>query len=289
MRELQEQGKISSPAKIQNSISTIETREPTVDSTISYAVALLKHYGFELRGYTAEELINLWLRNYPANWVRLAVIEALYQGRYKAVSVEQFLAVWARRGQPIYRFNHEFERLISRKLPQNLAAFPNRRLTNQKPEPSLLPLTPSFPNLPEEARCVSAEGLSPRRERRGEREESSAISHASSAPTDQQETPPLATKPKEELTETSIEEDDQPQESLTDGGANSSYEADWSRCEAKKNPIHQFTPPPDSSDFYLKLKAVVVQQQEDILPKVITPLNDEGEAKSPPSRSDKNC
>jgi predicted lipoprotein with Yx(FWY)xxD motif len=95
-------------------------REPTTDSAVAYAVALLSHYGFELRGYKAEELVNLWLRNYQANWVRLGVIEALYQGRYKAVSVEQILAVWARRGQPIYRFNHEFERLISRKLPQNL-------------------------------------------------------------------------------------------------------------------------------------------------------------------------
>ena len=95
-------------------------RKITVDSAVAYAVALLSHYGFELRGYTARELVDLWLEKYQASWVRLGVIEALYQGRYKAVSVDQILSVWARRGQPSYRFNHEFERLISQKLPQSL-------------------------------------------------------------------------------------------------------------------------------------------------------------------------
>src|SRR5919202_5459180 len=117
--------------------------EPTTDPVIAYAVALLSHYKFELRGYTAQELVNLWLRNYPAIWVRLGVIEALYQGRYKAVSVEQILAVWGRRGQPIHRFNHEFERLISRKLPQKLAANRITRSTDLSLETSLSIFIPS--------------------------------------------------------------------------------------------------------------------------------------------------
>src|ERR671917_232976 len=111
--------------------------EPIKDSAVAYAVALLSHYGFELRGYKAQELVNLWLRSYPTKWIRLSVIEALYQGRYKAVSVEQILAVWARRGQPIYRFNHEFERLISRKLPQSLTARHNTARTDLSQEISL--------------------------------------------------------------------------------------------------------------------------------------------------------
>jgi len=52
------------------------------------ATALLVHYSFELPNDKAEELVSGWLRQYPANWVLLAVIEALYQGRYKSVSVD---------------------------------------------------------------------------------------------------------------------------------------------------------------------------------------------------------
>ena len=90
----------------------------TLDTTADFAVALLIHYSFDLGGCTAGELIDRWLNDYPANWVRLAVIEALYQGRYKAISVEQILAFWNRRGQAIYHFNHEFERLICGNFPQ---------------------------------------------------------------------------------------------------------------------------------------------------------------------------
>jgi len=85
-------------------------------------VALLSHYGFDLRGYTAEKLAFEWLSLYHEHWVRLAVIEALYQGRYKAVSVEQILTFWGRKQHPVFHFNHEFERLICRKLPRHLNA-----------------------------------------------------------------------------------------------------------------------------------------------------------------------
>ena len=90
------------------------------DSAVADAVALLSQYNFELKGYRASELVSQWLKTYSAVWIRLAVIEALYQGRYKAFSVEQILAGWARRDRPLYRFNHEFERLVCRKLPHNL-------------------------------------------------------------------------------------------------------------------------------------------------------------------------
>src|ERR687886_438358 len=132
-------------------------REPSTDSVVAYAVALLNHYKFELRGYTANELVNLWLRNYPANWVRMGVIEALYQGRYKAVSVEQILAVWGRRGQPIYRFTHEFERLISRKLPQNLTIPLNASSTQVSQDVNLQPLNPASPELTKELISVKEE------------------------------------------------------------------------------------------------------------------------------------
>lgn len=82
------------------------------------AVALLMHYSFDLGGYTAQQLIEHWLNDFSANWICSAVIEALYQGRYKAISVEQILAFWRRRDFASYHFNHEFERLICGNLPQ---------------------------------------------------------------------------------------------------------------------------------------------------------------------------
>ena len=84
------------------------------------AVALLNHYSFDLSGYSASELINRWQTQYPVNWLHLAVVEALYQGRYKAISVQQILTFWQRRGQAIYHFNMEFERLICSKFPESL-------------------------------------------------------------------------------------------------------------------------------------------------------------------------
>jgi hypothetical protein len=87
------------------------------DPVVACAAALLTHYSFDLGGSTAEKLMIQWQKEYPVNWLRLAVIEALYQGRYKAVSVAQILALWKRRGEALYHFNYEFERLICRNFP----------------------------------------------------------------------------------------------------------------------------------------------------------------------------
>jgi hypothetical protein len=216
-------------------------QEPNIDSAVvNYAIALLSHYGFELRGYTAEELVNLWLKNYPANWVRLAVIEALYQGRYKAVSVEQMLTVWCRRGQPVYRFNGEFERLISRKLPQNLTASLGTASTDLLQDYNLPLLTPC-------SQDTTVESQMP-----------------------QQDTLSDDTTIQEDFTQTAVPLDDEPPNTRTNATFSPTYEADWSRSEVTKQPIDQFTPQLDSSDFYLKLKAVV-QHQEGIAPIVATP------------------
>lgn len=87
------------------------------DAAAMIAETLLVHYSFDLGHLTAAELVDKWLKNYPARWLRLAIIEALYQGRYKSISVEQILACWQRRSKPIYHFNLEFEQLICGKLP----------------------------------------------------------------------------------------------------------------------------------------------------------------------------
>jgi hypothetical protein len=92
----------------------------TTNSSAQLAAKLLNHYSFDLSGYSASELLNLWQREYPLNWLHLAVIEALYQGRYKAISVQQILNMWKRREQASYHFNMEFERMICSKFPERL-------------------------------------------------------------------------------------------------------------------------------------------------------------------------
>ncbi len=99
------------------------------DLAVAQTVVLMSSYSFELQGYTLEELISKWLKNYHSTWIRLATIEALYLGRYKAISVEQIMGVWERLGEPKIHFGGEFERLICRKLPRHLVVAQN---SNQK-------------------------------------------------------------------------------------------------------------------------------------------------------------
>lgn len=100
--------------------------------TADLAIKLLILYSFDLSGYSAFELVDRWQQEYSGSWLHLAVIEALYQGRYKAVSVQQILKLWQRRGQAIFHFNMEFERLICSKFPQNLTSLPPPTLPEQK-------------------------------------------------------------------------------------------------------------------------------------------------------------
>lgn len=87
------------------------------------AATLLTYYGFDLHDQTVHDVVNEWLQNYQAGWIHSAIVEALYQGRYKGISVQQILSLWSRRGQPLRHFNHEFEMIICRALPYPDAAF----------------------------------------------------------------------------------------------------------------------------------------------------------------------
>ena len=89
---------------------------------LSMAAALLMHY-CGLSEETAWDYILDLAVDYPAAWIRLAVIEALYQGRYKTVSVSQILAIWQRRNKPLCHFGREFESIITVPL-QNLPRTP---------------------------------------------------------------------------------------------------------------------------------------------------------------------
>lgn len=85
-----------------------ETSESQLQEMV---IDLLRHYSFETER-PLRLLVVTWMGVYPSSWVVKAIIEALYQGRYKVVSVEQILQIWQRRGQPIPHFNYEFERIV---------------------------------------------------------------------------------------------------------------------------------------------------------------------------------
>lgn len=94
--------------------------ELTQDLSLAQARSLIDSYAFDLGRDDAEKLLKYWLDLYHASWIRLATIEALYLGRYKAISIEHILSVWLRIGSPNPHFTYEFERLICRKLPKHL-------------------------------------------------------------------------------------------------------------------------------------------------------------------------
>lgn len=80
------------------------------------AAALMEGYRFELGGHDARQWVSLWLEFYRPSWIRDAVVEALYQGRYKSVSVRQILELWNRRSQPIRHVTYEFEAAVCREF-----------------------------------------------------------------------------------------------------------------------------------------------------------------------------
>ena len=73
---------------------------------------LLTSYSFEVESYQTKAVVAGWLAEFGPVWVSHAITEALYQGRYKLISVDQILRLWQRRGQPIRHFNREFESII---------------------------------------------------------------------------------------------------------------------------------------------------------------------------------
>ncbi len=196
-------------------------REFDNDPAIAQTVELLKSYGLDLHGYTISEIITQLLERYHANWIRLATIEALYLGRYKAISVEQILRVWARVGTPNPHFSHEFERLICRKLPRNVAYIPENTgdilASSEKSEN----VTDLIEQITEESRLSSPDKESPK-----------TPTDANQSLSDNVDATPEPL-PKSAQTERSL---------------------------SKQPSIHQFTPLPDASSFYYKLKSLAEEE-----------------------------
>ena len=118
------------------------------DRDAEQACRLLREYSFDLGGYRPEELILLWQDRLAAEstWIRSAVVEALYQGRYKAFSVEQILRLWKRRGHPVRHFNHEFERVVSGPIDPTASKY--APMTTLSPSELLVPQAQAIASQP---------------------------------------------------------------------------------------------------------------------------------------------
>ncbi|MEM6446197.1 MAG: hypothetical protein AAFY57_01630 [Cyanobacteria bacterium J06642_2] len=75
-------------------------------------VAFMERYGFDLARLRGDAWVRSWETRFPALWVIPAMVEALYQGRYKAVSVEQLLTMWRERSCPRLSFGLDFTRKV---------------------------------------------------------------------------------------------------------------------------------------------------------------------------------
>lgn len=252
--------------------------ESTIDGAGADAANLLVHYSFDLDGYTIDTLVHHWLRQHPSLWLRTAVIECLYQGRYKAVSVEQLLTLWQRRGQPRQHFNHEFERMVCSKLPRNLLI------------DTVLPPNVAT-GLAAQIQTHSGEGASTNSARNEvSRQIEAAIdphpqkfaSEAAPPP----DRPPIAPSSSFPLlaAESAPGQIAALQPTIWENLAET---AGWSDREAVKQPIHQFVPT-ESSTFCAKLKAVSQPLEPEPIASTATIALEPPEERSPSPTEDSN-
>lgn len=246
-------------------------------------VDLLIHYGFDLGGERAQQLVDRWQAIYSPHWVRWAIIEALYQGRYKAISVEQILQLWQRRQQPCYHFNYEFERLVCNKFPRDLSQ-PNRqpptldvaalpvlpppsRAGSPVPKASIVPVGQNPPAWVELAEQI-------------QQEPESAISEIAPVEVDRLEPPEeillnrvarlqagvdalieqatSSLNASNEAIKTKLHRDES--NSSSNGQSAIAAEPGTELPEDVHPPIHQFMPAPTETEFHSKLKAVADQE-----------------------------
>lgn len=207
---------------------------PVSANATDFAVALLIHYSFDLSGYsgyTARELVERWLNDYTADWINLAVIEALYRGRYKAISVEQILAAWQRRGIAIYHFNYEFECLI---CGSNIPPKPRR---NPDTQAKFSPIVPKPTGSAKDGH------------------DNSEVVKAEAGASDQQRVQLVDTDTK---FPPSTDKSDAQLPQSKNHQISSDRQKARSPSSASHSPIQQFNPAKtNTTDFYSKLKAIV--------------------------------
>lgn len=220
---------------------------------------LLKYYSFEadgaaMEGQSSGQTLNNWLRTFPSEWVQLALIESLYQGRYKSISVEQILRLWQRRGHPVYHFTYEFESLICRQVPRPLSQknHPVHRVSAAPAAQSAAALKPNAPSVqPPSQDSVSHTGA----------EVGSAPSHPAKQDTSSVSATPALDNP----TDAAVEVASDPwleSASPAEQGIASAPEKPLTLNPTGLEPIHQFMPDGKPPAFCEKLDAIADQQSQ---------------------------
>lgn len=210
--------------------------ELTQDLSLDQALSLIDSYAFDLEGEDAEQLLRYWVDLYHASWIRLATIEALYLGRYKAISIEHILSVWLRLGNPNTHFNYEFERLICRKLPKHLNNLSNLNSSaNKLPEINIS--QQDFPEI---------KSSTPAKQTRQLEENRQAVTVAQNKLLKSNRLNSAIIPPKQDNS-------GQSRISLM-SALGLPYQANWSELSERHKMIHQFIPLPDVSSFFNKLK-----------------------------------
>ena len=215
------------------------------DRNLNQIKALLTRYGFETKQIAISELVENWAAYYSVYWIRLAILEALYQGRYKAISVEHILDLWKRLGQPTYHFTHEFERFITGNLLIKDFSDHNHfqeEAVEEKPLPleqcpptpsnTIITLTPIKELVKKIVMPISLASEKVTSQNNNETSSNNGYSHQLDRDNPTIDQPELEDR-------TSLE------------------------TEKTPRPIHHFVPLSDSSDFYGKLRAVAHQQMQE--------------------------
>ncbi|WP_052055484.1 hypothetical protein [Myxosarcina sp. GI1] len=249
--------------------------ELNTELALEQTTSLIRSYAFDLGKSSIEGFLQKWLDRYHASWIRLATIEALYLGRYKAVSIEQILSVWLRIGTPNTHFTHEFERLICRKLPTYLiditdisteaitdSSTNNKRDNNSSKffnraiEKENIELKNGVVKKPLVQEQSSEETIAAKKSSTIKPEVSSQQLQSSDRPSDTGKATRPQHTPLESSSESSVNNGIQSNSASNLVPAmNIPFQADWNGFAAEQTPIHQFVPMPDVSDFYNKLKA----------------------------------
>ncbi|WP_310490365.1 hypothetical protein [Chamaesiphon sp. VAR_69_metabat_338] len=86
-------------------------------SQTSLITLVIKTYGLALEEDRVEAMLITWFQTYDSTWIAKAIVESLYRGRYKLISVENILKDWQRIGKPRYNFTPEYEREIFQNIP----------------------------------------------------------------------------------------------------------------------------------------------------------------------------
>jgi len=261
---------------------------PARDPAILDAVALLNGYGFDMDGFAADYLVSYWAVNHPAHWIRGAIVEALYQGRYRAVSVGQILAVWRRRGQPIPHYTPDFERVVSGRfggfaVASSASASASHTPGSQSPDRQnqsspVLSIASSSGSEQGGSEYSGSESSGSESGGSEYRDPETPAAHSVSTSSDlasNSEPKPESTSQAEHQPDfqgaldsssaSAADEAPKDQSGTSDATMNEDSFGGWGRGSVAQNPIHQYVPiipRIEASAFYAKLRAVACGRDE---------------------------